>query len=63
MGGVEAVIDDDGSCWLEHAGKDYASITDLMQALRQKYECLRKKLIWEMVKYQNGKFNHGLSLR
>ncbi|XP_076812765.1 uncharacterized protein LOC143459471 isoform X1 [Clavelina lepadiformis] len=52
IGGVEAVVHDDGAEWdvaNNQPQKNDVTITDLLTALDEKYDLLRDKIMWEMI--------------
>ena len=58
IGGVEAVIHDDGMEWdaaEDQISKDDVTLGEILSAMDEKYDVLRNKLIWEMVRQQIGK--------
>ena len=57
IGGVEAVIHDDGMAWEtvdDEVPKDDVTLTEVMSAVDEKYEMLRDKLMWDMVRNKLG---------
>ena len=53
--GVEALIFDDGQDYeVDYKMRNRVTVQDLMEALEQKYDILREKLLWEAVKKHIG---------